>query len=113
MPMNTPSHPTKKMMRLKLVNQVALSGLHFLQPVVLILLVFMAFSGCVDIVADIEFPNQEPKVVVHSFISPADTAVQVMVSWSNPIEGGFSWDTVRLIDIATVSLTKAGRAVHL
>ena len=43
------------------------------------------FTACIELVTDIDFPDQEPKVVVHSFISPADTATMVLLTWSKPI----------------------------
>lgn len=67
-------------------------------------------GSCTDIVTNIGFPDTEPKIVVHAFISPADTAVQVLLSWSNPISGGTSMDTVRYIENATVRIAETGKS---
>ncbi len=84
----------------------------FLKRVAVTLFIFSqtSFFGCVDIVSDINFPDTEPKVVVHSFISPADTAVHVMLSWSNPVSLGISQEAIRFIDDATVRIAEKGQA---
>ncbi len=69
----------------------------------------MAAWGCVEVVTDIEFPDVPSKVVVHAFISPSDTAVQVMLTWSNPIYGGISTDSIRYISDATVKISEIGK----
>jgi hypothetical protein len=67
-------------------------------------------AGCVDVVTGIDFPEQDPRVVVHGFISPADTAVQVRLTWSNPTGAGTRSDSIRTIPGATVRIAGEGQA---
>ncbi len=62
------------------------------------------FTACVELVTDIEFPDQEPKVVVHSFISPADTAAMVLLTWSKPISRPDN-ERIRFIEDAEVQIS--------
>jgi hypothetical protein len=65
-------------------------------------------TGCVDEVTNIDFPAQDPMVVVHGFISPADTAVQVRLSWSHPVSAGTRRDSNRTIPDASVRIAESG-----
>ena len=107
------THPTKE----KNTTFVQISAFGFNRPVMvpgkaltlMVIMLLAGIHGCVDIVADIDFPETEPRIVVHSFISPSDTAVQVMVSRSNPVSLGTSQETIRLIDHATVRISEKGQ----
>ena len=68
------------------------------------LLTISGFLGCEEIVTNIDFPETKPKIVVHSFISPADTAAQVMLSWSIPVTASISKDSIHYIDHARVRM---------
>lgn len=104
------THPTKE--KNSAFGQIMATG--FNRPVMMtgkaltlvVIMILAGIHGCVDIVTDIDFPETEPKIVVHSFISPSDTAVQVMVSWSNPVSLGTSQESIRLIDHATVRIAE-------
>ncbi|TVR37915.1 MAG: DUF4249 domain-containing protein [Bacteroidia bacterium] len=61
------------------------------------------FTACVELVTDIDFPDQEPKAVVHSFISPADTAAMVLLTWSKPISKPDN-ERIRFIENAAVQI---------
>ncbi len=61
------------------------------------------FTACIELVTDIDFPDQEPKVVVHSFISPADTATMVLLTWSKPVSKPDN-ERIRFIEDATVQI---------
>ena len=61
------------------------------------------FTACIELVTDIDFPDQEPKVVVHSFISPADTAAMVLLTWSKPISKPGN-DGIQFIEDASVQI---------
>ncbi len=67
-------------------------------------------GGCIEMVTDVEWPEQDPRVVVHSFISPADTAVMALLSWSTPIlEETYHYrDDVPVIENARVYIRKRG-----
>lgn len=93
------NHPTKRK-----------KGVPAILIVMLAIVMAASLGSCTDIVSNIDFPDTEPKIVVHAFISPADTAVQVMLSWSNPISKGASMDTVRYIENATVRMAETGKA---
>ncbi|MFW5793457.1 MAG: DUF4249 domain-containing protein [Bacteroidota bacterium] len=73
------------------------------------LIVFVLFS-CEDLVTDIDFPDSDPKIVVNSFISPADTAVMVMLTWSKPINSNESYWVPEIIDNATVKIAETGES---
>jgi hypothetical protein len=62
------------------------------------------FTACVELVTDIDFPDQEPKVVVNSFISPADTAAMVLLTWSKPISKPNN-EKIDFIDHAEVQIS--------
>ncbi len=71
------------------------------------------FTACIELVTDIDFPDQEPKVVVHSFISPADTTAMVLLTWSKPISKPDN-ERVRFIEGAEVQISdEDGNAVQL
>lgn len=101
MPFNQHIHPTRE----KIPNIMPKTGKIPWLPVLLLLII----AGCVDIVSNIEFPDTEPKIVVHSFISPSDTAVHVMLSWSNPISKGVAYDSIHTISNASVYIAEQGR----
>ncbi len=60
-------------------------------------------SACIELVTDIDFPDQDPKVVVHSFISPADTVAMVLLTWSKPISKPDN-ERIHFIEDATVQI---------
>lgn len=72
------------------------------------LLILFISAGCIELVTDIEFPEQDPKVVAHSFISPADTAVMVLLTWSKPISKP-SGERINFIDNAQVQIHDANK----
>lgn len=73
----------------------------------------VVLSACVELVTDIDFPDQEPKVVVHSFISPADTAAMVLLTWSKPISRPDN-QRLRFIEEAQVHISdQDGNAAQL
>ncbi|MDR4988029.1 MAG: DUF4249 domain-containing protein [Bacteroidales bacterium] len=79
----------------------------------MMLLLFFA-QGCVDMVVNIDFPDQDPKLVVHSFISPADTAVMVLLSWSTPYSKPRSDGSIAFVPNAHVRLTaQSGQSTQL
>lgn len=47
------------------------------------ILFFLACTSC-ERKVDIPFPNDKPKLVIHSFISPDQDSIQVTISQSNP-----------------------------
>ncbi len=75
-------------------------------------LLFTILAGLMscEMIVDYEFPDQDPKVVVHSFISPGDTLVMVMLTWSKPItRGGFEFEP-DFIGNAVVKISEEGGA---
>jgi hypothetical protein len=70
----------------------------------LLLLISLLLGACVEMVTDIDFPDQDPKVVVYSFISPSDTAAMVMLTWSVPIGSARGETDIRFITDAQVRL---------
>lgn len=65
----------------------------------------LCITSCVELVTDVDFPDQEPKVVVHSFISPADTVVMVMLTWSIPVTQSHNQGNIEFIDNAKVVIS--------
>ena len=73
----------------------------------------IVLSACVELVTDIDFPDQDPKVVVHSFISPADSAAMVLLTWSKPISKPDN-ERVKFIEEAEVHINdQDGNAAQL
>ncbi|MFO8067221.1 MAG: DUF4249 domain-containing protein [Bacteroidales bacterium] len=77
---------------------------------VIFLTALFLIVSCEDLVTNIDFPDSEPKIVVHSFISPADTAVMVLLTWSNPISSNESYWMPEIIEDAEVQITETGGA---
>lgn len=77
---------------------------------VIILAALFLVSSCEDLVTDVELPDSEPKIVVHSFISPADTAVMVLLTWSNPISSNESYWMPEIIENADVEISETNGA---
>ncbi len=67
-------------------------------------------TSCVELVTDVDFPDQDPKVVVHSFISPADTTVMVLLTWSIPVTLSHNQGNLRFIDNARVVISGGQQA---
>ena len=80
--------------------------------VLLLLSLTMIFSGCYDLVADIELPESDPKIVLHSFISPSDSLVMAVLTWSNPITGNQSHYEPEVIADAGVKIGEKGEYMH-
>lgn len=72
--------------------------------VILLLFVFFLLPACVEMVTDIDFPDQDPKVVVYSFISPSDSATMVLLSWSVPIGSSYDNTDIHFISDAQVKI---------
>lgn len=64
--------------------------------------------------ADIHVPQQDPKLVVYSYISPQDSVVQVSVTASNSVFGNSdSHNLFSMVDNATVTITTNGSTYNL
>ncbi len=71
----------------------------------IILTAALCNTSCVELVTDVDFPDQEPKIVVHSFISPADTVIMVMLTWSTPVTQSHNQSNLKFIDNAKVVIS--------
>lgn len=84
-----------------------------LRPALLVLVVLFA-HGCIEIATNVDFPDQDPKVVVHSFISPADSAAMALLTWSIPVQTPDGEAQLRYIENAVVRISAGdGREVYL
>jgi hypothetical protein len=81
-----------------------------LKVLVLAFVIPLSFWACSDLVSDLELPDSEPKIVLHSFISPADSAVMVVLTWSNPINSNQDHFNPNIIDNAEVSINEKDKA---
>ncbi len=81
---------------------------HF--PLIATILLAWCATSCVEMVTNVDFPEQDPKVVVHAFLSPADTAAMVMLTWSIPITESHHHGDLRFIDNAQVFITDKKQA---
>ncbi len=82
----------------------------FLKSIAYIIVLMLLFPACSDLVADIELPDTEPKIVAHSFICPADSAVMALLTWSNPINSNQSHSNPKIIENAVVKIAEKGGA---
>lgn len=81
---------------------------HF--PLVAAILLALFTTSCVEMVTNVDFPDQDPKIVVHAFLSPADTAAMVMLTWSIPITESHHHNGLRFIDNAQVFISDGMQA---
>lgn len=56
----------------------------------LLISLFFTLGSCVEDAKNIDLPEENPKLVVTSFLSPNDTAIALQLSWSKPIYGLYS-----------------------
>jgi len=63
------------------------------------------FFSCEKIVDNVDLPQQEPKLVVHCYISPEDTLIKAHVYLSVPIFSNYNIDEYSPVTNATVKIT--------
>jgi hypothetical protein len=79
----------------------------------LVLLAALGFQACeTDITDDVKI-NTTPDLVVTSFISPQDTALEVYVTKSRPVVGQVHSPDASLVTNATVRISQGGQSVLL
>lgn len=81
----------------------------------LIACMFLAGS-CENMVTDVDAPSSDPRIVVHSVISPQDDFIKVIVSKSNPIytESNYLWeDRFPPVTDAVVRLTEGINSITI
>ncbi len=71
------------------------------------------FTGCEDYATKVDMPHVEKKIVVQSFISPDDTVVSALITWSKPIIGTKDWEDIELILNATVIISDGTKTEQL
>lgn len=82
-------------------------------PLSLLLLAALGFQACeTDITDDVKI-STTPDLVVTSFISPQDTALEVYVSKSRPVVGQVISPDAALVTNATVRISQGGQSVLL
>ncbi|HRY98728.1 MAG TPA: DUF4249 domain-containing protein [Bacteroidales bacterium] len=80
----------------------------------LLLSSLLLLAGCEKMVTDVDIPEYEPKLVVHSFISSDEAHINVYVSESIPVFGKPSSDVAsEPIANATVVLRRNGQSITL
>ncbi|TVR38019.1 MAG: DUF4249 domain-containing protein, partial [Bacteroidia bacterium] len=81
---------------------------------VLLVIAVLLTHGCIEIATNVDFPGQEPKVVVHAFISPADSAAMVLLTWSIPVQTPHGETQLKYIENAVVRISAGdGREAYL
>jgi hypothetical protein len=70
-------------------------------------------SSCEKEAVNIKLPDQTPKLMISSFISPQDTLTWVMVTNSRPVYGVINYSDDRRVSDATVTLSDGTEEVQL
>lgn len=80
-----------------------------------VLCLLMLAYGCESMISDVEVPESDPKLVVTSFLSPADDTLSVSVYKSRPLyKPASSWDnSFPPVNNATVTISDGNKSVTL
>jgi len=89
------------------------------KPIYFLALLSLAVAGCETLVNDVDpsrLPKSDNKLVIHGYLAPQDTLLEIIVGFSNPVIGsdlGFFRDNLVSIPNATVTLSNQNRSVNL
>ncbi|MBW6489597.1 MAG: DUF4249 domain-containing protein [Lentimicrobium sp.] len=77
---------------------------------------FFFMSSCENMVSDVDVPLSDPRLIVHSVISPQDEFIKVIVSKSSPLytQSNYNWeDRFPPVTNAVVKLTEGNNSIIL